>query len=136
MNYQSMPTGTRADPLSPATKDSPLEPIRYPLSMQRSVVSDLDRLRQICPAAADGVLALRAPARSYSTLRPRERELALLAGFAAGRNEGGFRVHCLRAQDEGVTLPELEQVVLLMLGTSLALAPTVETLTWLHDELA
>jgi len=112
-----------------------MEPVTYPLSKQETVVSNIDRLREISPAAADGFQALRAPAREHSTLAAREKELILLAGFAAGRNEGGFRVHCLRAAAEGVTLPELEQLVLLMLGTSLGLAPTVEALGWLHDEL-
>ena len=35
----------------------------------------------------------------------------------------------------GVTLAELEQLVLLMLGTSLGIALVVETLAWLHEEL-
>jgi len=41
----------------------------------------------------------------------------------------------VRAVEAGATVPEVEQVVLLMLGTSLGLAPVVETLRWLHDEL-
>ena len=112
-----------------------MKPIRYPLSQQTELVSNIERLAEFSPAAAAGFEALRAPARSHSTLTEREKQLILLAGFAATKNEGGFRVHCLRARDEGVTRQELEQLVLLMLGTSLGLAPTVECLFWLDDEV-
>jgi alkylhydroperoxidase/carboxymuconolactone decarboxylase family protein YurZ len=112
-----------------------MEPIKYPLSKQETILSNSDRLREISPDVADAFKGLRSAADGHSTVTAREHELILLAGFAAGRNEGGFRVHCLRAAAEGVSLAELEQVVLLMLGTSLGLAPVVETLSWLHDEL-
>ena len=59
----------------------------------------------------------------------------LLAGFAAARNEGGFRVHCTRAVQAGAALAEVEHVVLMMLGTSLGLAPAVDALRWAHEEL-
>ena len=58
-----------------------------------------------------------------------------MAGFAATRNEGGFRVHCTRASEAGASVAEIEQVVILLLGTSLGLVPVVEALTWLHEEL-
>ena len=109
--------------------------IEYPLSKQETVISNSERLREISPQTADAFRALRGAVSDHATLTAREQELILLAGFAAGRNEGGFRVHCLRAAAEGASLSELEQAVLLMLGTSLGLAPTVETLSWLHDEL-
>jgi alkylhydroperoxidase/carboxymuconolactone decarboxylase family protein YurZ len=112
-----------------------MERIEYPLSKQDRIVGNSERLRELSPSAADAFKVLREAAMGHSTLSLREQELILMAGFAAGRNEGGFRVHCLRAADEGVALAELEQAVLLMLGTSLGLAPTVETLIWLHDEL-
>jgi alkylhydroperoxidase/carboxymuconolactone decarboxylase family protein YurZ len=112
-----------------------VERIKYPLSKQERIISNSERLRQISPAAADAFLALRHAVDDHAALSARERELLLLAGFAAGRNEGGFRVHCARAAAAGVTLAELEQLVLLMLGTSLGIAPVVETLTWLHEEL-
>jgi alkylhydroperoxidase/carboxymuconolactone decarboxylase family protein YurZ len=112
-----------------------MERVEYPLSKQQKLVANSERLREISPEAADAFWGLRRAANGHSTLTAREQELILLAGFAAGHNEGGFRVHCLRAAAEGVTLVELEQVVLLMLGTSLGLAPVVETLSWLHDEL-
>ena len=112
-----------------------MQPIQYPLSKQSNLLTNIDRLAEISPAAAAGFQALRVPAREHSTLTEREKQLILLAGFAATRNEGGFRVHTLRCIEEGVSRAEIEQLVLLMLGTSLGLAPTVECLTWLDDEL-
>ena len=112
-----------------------MDRIEYPLSKQETTVSNSERLREVSPQTADAFKALRGAVDGHATLTDRERELILLAGFAAGRNEGGFRVHCLRAAAEGASLAELEQAVLLMLGTSLGLAPVVETLIWLHDEM-
>ena len=112
-----------------------VERIEYPLSKQERIISNSERLRQISPAAADAFLGLRHAVDDHAALSARERELILLAGFAAVRNEGGFRVHCARAAAAGVTLAELEQLVLLMLGTSLGIALVVETLAWLHEEL-
>jgi len=112
-----------------------VEPIVYPLSKQQPFVSNSQRLREVSPALADAFSALRTAADTHATLDAKQRELCLLAGFAATKNQGGFRVHCTRAIEAGATVPELEQVVLLMLGTTLGLAPTVEELIWLHDEL-
>ena len=78
---------------------------------------------------------VRVAADAHGPLDAKQRELILLAGFAATRNEGGFRVHCTRAVEAGASVAEIEQVVILLLGTSLGLAPAVEALTWAHDEL-
>jgi alkylhydroperoxidase/carboxymuconolactone decarboxylase family protein YurZ len=107
----------------------------YPLSKQASFVSNLDRLRGTAPEVATAFRALREAADAYGPLDAKQRELTLLAGFAATQNESGFRVHCTRATEAGASLAEIEQVVILMLGTSLGLAPTVATLTWAHEEL-
>jgi alkylhydroperoxidase/carboxymuconolactone decarboxylase family protein YurZ len=107
----------------------------YPLSKQDGFVSNLDRLRETSNAVADAFRGLRRAADGHGTLEAKQRELCLLAGFAATRNEGGFRVHCTRAAEAGATVEEIEQVVILMLGTSLGLAPVVEALSWAHDEL-
>ena len=113
-----------------------MRPVAYPISKQDDFVSNLDRLREVSPELATAFRGLRVAADAHSSLDAKQREFCLLAGFAVGRNEGGFRVHCTRAAEAGATVPELEQLVLLLLGTSLGLAPTVETLTWLHDELS
>lgn len=107
----------------------------YPLSKQETFVSNLDRLRAIAPDVATAFRGVRVAADACGPLDAKQRELTLLTGFAATRNEGGFRVHCTRAVDAGATLEEIEQVVILLLGTSLGLAPTVEALAWAHDEL-
>jgi alkylhydroperoxidase/carboxymuconolactone decarboxylase family protein YurZ len=112
-----------------------VEQAQNPLGNQRTVVSNTGRLAEVSPDLATAFRALRAAADSHSTLDAKQRELCLVAGFAAGHNEVGFRAHCVRAVEAGATVPEVEQVVLLMLGTSLGLAPVVETLRWLHDEL-
>jgi len=107
----------------------------YPLSKQEHFVSNLDRLRETAPDVAAAFRGLRVAADAYGPLDAKQRELTMLTGFAATRNEGGFRVHCTRAVEAGATLAEIEQVVILLLGTSLGLAPTVEALGWAHDEL-
>ena len=107
----------------------------YPLSKQTEFVSNLDRLRGTAPGVAAAFRGLREAADSFGPLDAKQRELTLLAGFAATGNEGGFRVHCTRATQAGASLAEIEQVVILLLGTSLGLAPTVAALTWVHEEL-
>lgn len=112
-------------------RDAPI----YPLSKQDEFVSNLDRLRRTSPEMANAFRAIRVIADGHAGLEAKQRELCLLAGFAATRNEGGFRVHCTRAVQAGATTADIEQVVLLMLGTSLGLVPVVEALAWAHDEL-
>jgi len=110
-------------------------PPAYPLSKQETFVSNLDRLRETSNEVADAFRGLRRAADAHGTLDHKQRELCMLAGFAATRNEGGFRVHCTRATEAGATVREIEQVVILMLGTALGLVPVVEALRWVHDEL-
>ena len=107
----------------------------YPLSKQDKFISFGDRLRGMAPEVATAFRGIRAAADAHGPLDAKQRELTLLAGFAATRNEGGFRVHCTRASEAGASVVEIEQVVILLLGTCLGLAPVVEALTWLHDEL-
>src|SRR3954451_12531945 len=107
----------------------------YPLSKQDQFVTFNDRLREIAPEVATALRGLRVAADAAGPLDAKQRELTLLTGFAATRNEGGFRVHCTRATEAGATVAEIEQLVILLLGTSLGLVPVVEALTWLHDEL-
>lgn len=107
----------------------------YPLSKQENFISNLDRLREVAPDVATAFRGVRVAADEFGPLDAKQRELILLAGFAATRNEGGFRVHCTRAKDAGATLKDIEHVVVLLLGTSLGLAPMVEALSWAHDEL-
>jgi alkylhydroperoxidase/carboxymuconolactone decarboxylase family protein YurZ len=108
----------------------------YPLSKQEHFVTNVDQLQEISEEAGTAYRALRKAIDSYSTLDDKQRHLCLLAGFAATRNEGGFRVHCTRARQSGASLAEVEQTVLLMLGTSLGVAPVIDALQWARDELA
>ncbi len=107
----------------------------YPLSKHDHIVTNTERLREIAPDVATAFRGLREAADAYGPLDAKQIELTLLAGFAATENEGGFRVHCSRAIEAGATLQEIEQVVILLLGTTLGLAPAVQTLGWVHDEL-
>ena len=107
----------------------------YPLSKQDELVTFSQRLREIAPEVATALRELRVAADAHGPLDAKQRELIMLAGFAATRNEGGFRVHCSRAREAGAAVIELEQTVILLLGTSLGLFPVFEALTWLHDEL-
>ena len=108
----------------------------YPLSKQETFVSNLDRIRAVSPEVATAFRGLREAIDAAGPLDAKERELVLLAGFAATRNEGGFRVHCTRLAQAGAGLAEVEHVVLMMLGTSLGLATAVDALRWAHEELA
>jgi alkylhydroperoxidase/carboxymuconolactone decarboxylase family protein YurZ len=107
----------------------------YPLSKQETLISNLDRLRETAPDVAAAFRGLRVATDAFGDLEPKQRELILLAGFATTRNEGGFRVHCNRAAQAGATLADIQQTVLLLLGTSLGLVPVVEALSWAKDEL-
>src|SRR5690349_12502262 len=102
----------------------------YPLSQQDSFVSNLDRLREVAPDVATAFRGVRVAADDFGPLDAKQREFTLLTGFAATGNEGGFRVHCTRAVEAGATLVEIQHLVILLLGTSLGLAPTVEVLSW------
>jgi hypothetical protein len=64
----------------------------YPLSKQEVFVSFVDRLREIAPEVATAFRGLREAADAAGPLDAKQRELTLLTGFAATRNEGGFRV--------------------------------------------
>jgi alkylhydroperoxidase/carboxymuconolactone decarboxylase family protein YurZ len=112
-----------------------MQPTVYPLSKQETFVSNLERLREVSPELATAFRSVRVAADGAGPLDHLQRELCLLAGFAATRNEGGFRVHCTRAIDAGASLAHIQQVVMLMLGTNLGLAPVVEALQWAWDEL-
>lgn len=107
----------------------------YPLSQQGSFVSNLDRLREVAPDVATAFRGVRVAADAFGPLDDKQRELILLTGFASTRNEGGFRVHCTRAVEAGATLAEIQHLVVLLLGTTLGLAPAVEALSWASDEL-
>lgn len=107
----------------------------YPLSKQDQFVTNLDKLRAISPEVATGFRSFRNTIESLGALDTRERELIMIAGFAATRNEPGFRVHVNRAHDAGATIEQLEQAVMILLATSLGLVPVVEALGWIHDEL-
>jgi alkylhydroperoxidase/carboxymuconolactone decarboxylase family protein YurZ len=107
----------------------------YPLSKQETIITNTDRLRETSPAVADAFRNLRKAQDAHGTLDAKQRELCMLVGFAVTRNESGFRVHVNRVAEAGGTVAEIEQAVLLMLGTSLGLVPVVEALSWVHDEL-
>jgi len=105
------------------------------MSNQDTVVSNSERLRKVAPDVATAFRGLREAIDAAGPLDQKQRELCLLAGFAATRNEGGFRVHCHRAIQVGASSAEVEHVVLMMLGTNLGLAPAVEALRWVREEL-
>jgi alkylhydroperoxidase/carboxymuconolactone decarboxylase family protein YurZ len=107
----------------------------YPLSKQAEFVTNVDKLRETSSEVATGFRTFRQIIEKHGPLDDKQRELCLVTGFTATRNEGGFRVHVNRARAAGATVVELEQVVLFTLGTTLGLAPVVEALGWLHDEL-
>jgi len=113
-----------------------VRPVVYPLSKQDPFISNLERLREVAPDVATAFRGIREASDASGPLDPKQRELCLLAGFAATRNEGGFRVHCTRARQAGASDEEIRQVVLLMLGTSLGLVPVVEALSWAADEFS
>jgi alkylhydroperoxidase/carboxymuconolactone decarboxylase family protein YurZ len=107
----------------------------YPLSKQDSFANNTDRLRETSPEVAEAFRNLRLAQDAYGPLDARQREICLLVGFAVTCNESGFRVHCLRAAQAGATVVEIEQAVMLMLGTCLGLVQVVDALSWLHNEL-
>lgn len=105
------------------------------LSAQKVFVSGIDRLRrQAGDDVTESFMAFRKATIAFGPLEPKQRELCLLAGFTALRNEGGFRVHCSRAAAAGATLEEVQQVVLMMFGSTIGIYPTAESLDWAREE--
>lgn len=105
------------------------------LSAQRVFVSGVDRFRRHAgDDVTESFLAFRKATLRFGPLEPKQRELCMLAGFTALRNEGGFRVHCARAAEAGATLQEVQQVVLLMFGSNIGLYPAAESLDWAREE--
>ena len=105
-----------------------------PISTQPVFVSGLDRLRQTSDTITEAFVAFRRTIAEFGPLEAKQRELCLLAGFTAMRNEGAFRVHCTRAAEAGATLTEVQQVVLLMFGSNIGIYPAVESLNWAAEE--
>lgn len=97
-------------------------------------VSNIEKLRNAAPGVASAFRALREAADASGPLEPKHRELTLLAGFVVTRNESGFRAHCKRAVSAGASLAEIQQTVILLLGTSVGLVPVVEAVGWAQDE--
>lgn len=93
-----------------------------------------DQLRDFSPPTADAFGALRKACRDYGPIDAKHRELIMLAGFAVARAEGGFRVHVRIALENGATLTEINQAVLLTLSASLPLGPAVNALEWARTE--
>jgi alkylhydroperoxidase/carboxymuconolactone decarboxylase family protein YurZ len=104
------------------------------LTEQEIARSNIDKLRSASPSVASAFRSLREAADAVGPLEPKHRELTLLAGFAVTRNESGFRAHCKRATSAGASLEEIQQTVILLLGTSIGLVPVVEALDWALDE--
>lgn len=104
------------------------------MSRQVPFVSILNRLEKEAPKVADAFMGLRRAVADLKAIDAKHAELCLLSGFTAARNEGGFRVHCTRAAENGATLEEVQHAVLLMLGSTTGLSPIVETLRWAQEE--
>jgi len=104
------------------------------MSKQVPFVSILQRLAKTTPEVAEAFMDLRRSINGLGAIDAKHRELCLISGFTAARNEGGFRVHCTRAAEAGATLAEVQQAVLLMLGSTTGLSPIVETLRWAQEE--
>ncbi len=92
-----------------------------------------DELRKTSNEVADAFYELRKVIAASGPITPKFRELMLVAAFTATRNEGGFRIHCWRARDEGATREEVDQAILLTLGASQGLSPVVEALNWARE---
>ncbi|MCD4853695.1 carboxymuconolactone decarboxylase family protein [Arthrobacter sp. AK01] len=97
-------------------------------------MSNIGRLQEVSSPSAEAFRALLDAANAHGTLEPKQRELCLLVGFAVTGNESAFRSHCTRAMQSGAGQADVEQAVLLMLGTSLGLVPVVEALLWAREE--
>ncbi len=107
----------------------------YPLSKHGPIVTNSQKLQETAPEVAAAFRALRSAADGHSALDETTREFIMLAGFATAGNQDAFRIHVNRAHALGASKKDLEQLVILLLGTSLGLAPTVATLEWVRDEL-
>lgn len=106
------------------------------MSKQKPFRHLLDRLRPTSDEVSEAFHELRRAITRYGTLDAKQRELCLIAGFTATRNEGGYRVHCTRAAEAGATLEDVKQATMLMLGSTTGLGPVIESLGWAEEEFA
>jgi alkylhydroperoxidase/carboxymuconolactone decarboxylase family protein YurZ len=100
------------------------------------VVPSLDLLRAMDSGIAESFEAFRKKIVAFGPLDAKQRELCLLAGYAAAGNEQGFHVHIHKARVAGLTLKEVQQAVLLMLGANIGIGPAVKCLQWAQEEYA
>jgi len=68
-----------------------------------------------------------------STLDGRTAELVMVAGYAVARHPRAFAIHCRRALAQGASPDDVRSAVMLVLGASTGLEPTVDALTWIDD---
>ncbi len=93
----------------------------------------LDGLRETSDAVADAFYELRRLVAESGPIETKYRELILVAVFAATRNQGGFKIHCWRAAEAGATPEEIDQAILMTLGSAQGLSPVVEALGWARE---
>ena len=86
------------------------------------------------PQVASRYEALATSAYDAGPLDERTRRLVKLAIAVGGRLEGAVRGHARQAKASGVSVAELDHVVVLAL-TTLGLPSSVAARTWIRDEL-
>lgn len=91
--------------------------------------------RRDFPDVAQHYEALASAAHEGGPLNERERRLVKLGIAVGGRLEGAVRAHGRQAVEKGVSMAELDHVVLLAL-TTIGLPSTVAARSWIRDELA
>ena len=113
-------------------------PILYKDFTRRCLVDELPQPFQDFttefPQVAQAYEALSATAHEAGPLDERTRRLVKLAIAVGGRLEGAVRAHARQAKAKGVSVAEMDHVVLLAL-TTIGLPSTVAARTWIRDEL-
>ena len=93
----------------------------------------VDRLAELCPAAADAHRALRKSVLGSGPLDAHTCELIVLGGFVTARIESGFKAHAKRLLDDGVSREAIRQAVLVTLGATTSFPVAMEALRWVDE---
>ena len=96
-------------------------------------LTPMEYLAQYSSGASASFQELRKAVVNSGPLDANTCELIVLAGFATGRIESGFKTHAKRALDDGVPVEALRQAVLVTLAATTTFNQALEALHWIDD---
>ena len=103
--------------------------------MARDPHEQRDYVIQRYPQFWEGFQAMRSAIGKAGPLDTKTQELINTAVYAAAGAEPGTKTHAARAYQAGASPEEVQQAVLLCLGTGLGFSPTYQAVDWVRQAL-